>query len=138
MELRVGPGEIYTKIQDAVNAAANHDTVIVNNGTYSGTGNVNIQIKGKSITVMSDNGPENCFIDCAHAADTCGFILIDASDNIYPCIIEGFTIQNGGKVITTDGPRNVGGVFCKQSHVEIVNNIITHIMAPEHIAGIAS
>lgn len=54
----------YSTIQAAINAAADGDTVMVADGVYTGDGNRNIDFKGKAITVMSENGPENCIIDC--------------------------------------------------------------------------
>ena len=122
--IRVGTGEAYTKIQDGIDAAAVGDTVLVTDGAYTGAKNVNLQIMGKSITVKSENGPESCIIDCQHAPDTCGFYIQDVNSG-NSCSIEGFTIKDGGKVITSDGPRNVGGICSVHSSVILVNNIIT-------------
>ncbi|MEW6481588.1 MAG: hypothetical protein AB1397_01035 [bacterium] len=54
----------YTTIQSAINAANNGDTVWVADGTYRGTGNKDLTWTGKHITVRSENGPNNCIIDC--------------------------------------------------------------------------
>jgi hypothetical protein len=51
-------------IQAGIDAAVNGDTVLVADGTYTGVGNRDIDFKGKAITVKSENGPENCIIDC--------------------------------------------------------------------------
>jgi hypothetical protein len=52
------PGD-YTVIQDAINASANNDTVLVANGTYT----ENIDFSGKAILLTSENGPENTTIE---------------------------------------------------------------------------
>ena len=57
-----GTGD-YPTIQAAINYAVNGDTVLVADGTYTGSGYRDIDFKGKSITLRSENGPENCIID---------------------------------------------------------------------------
>ena len=51
-------------IQAGIDAAVDGDTVLVADGTYMGDGNRDIDFKGKAITVSSENGAENCIIDC--------------------------------------------------------------------------
>ncbi|MCH8274597.1 MAG: hypothetical protein IH851_07395, partial [Armatimonadetes bacterium] len=54
----------YATIQDAIDAAVNSDTVLVEDGIYTGAGNKNLDFGGKLIEVISENGPDNCIIDC--------------------------------------------------------------------------
>ena len=103
----VGPGETYTTIQAGIDAAADGDTVIVRDGVYTGDGNRDIDFGGKAITVMSENGAENCIIDRA-----------------------GFVFQNGeGALSTVDGFTITGsgwfGIRCTFSSPTISNNTIT-------------
>jgi hypothetical protein len=48
------PNSLYT-IQTAINACANGDTVEVQNGTYYGLGNWDLDFNGKAILVHSKN-----------------------------------------------------------------------------------
>ena len=84
----------YDNIQEAINVAVNGDTVLVADGTYTGPGNRDIQLTGKSITVQSDIGPQNCIIDC-NGTETelhSGFNFSNNQD--VNSTIDGFTIIN--------------------------------------------
>jgi hypothetical protein len=55
---------VYLTIQAGIDAAGTGDTVLVEDGTYTGPGNRDIDFKGKAITVQSENGPASTIIDC--------------------------------------------------------------------------
>ncbi|MHC4655194.1 MAG: choice-of-anchor Q domain-containing protein [Planctomycetota bacterium] len=116
----------YKTIQAAINAAANGDTVIVADGTYTGSGNRDIDFKGKAITVMSENGPEKCIIDCQ--SDGRGFNFHKGEDA--NSVVDGFAITNG---YATHG----GGIFCSNASPRIIGCTITHNSA-YHTGGISS
>ncbi len=81
----------YTNIQAGIDAAVDGDTVVVADGTYTGTGNRDIDFLGKIITVTSENGPETCVIDCEQA----GRAVIFQSGETASSMFSGFAIRNG-------------------------------------------
>jgi predicted outer membrane repeat protein len=97
------PGD-YPTIQAAIDAAFNHDTVLVDDGTYTGPGNKNLDFGGKSIVVKSDNTISTCIIDCQNEGRGCYF---HSGENSH-AILSGFTIVNG---LAEDG----GAIYCAGS-----------------------
>jgi len=110
----------YDTIQSATNAASNGDEVVVADGTYKGDENKNIDFLGKAIIVRSENGPENCVIDCEGSGR--GFYFHNGEDS--NSILKGFTIRNG--YVDGDWPEDSGaGILCNSSSPTIQDNIIT-------------
>jgi len=115
----------FDAIQEAIVAANNGDTVIVADGTYNGSGNRDIEFKGKAVTVRSQNGPDNCIIDCqgTEMEPHRGFYIHEGEDA--NSILEGFTITNGNIPSSQWEATNGGGaILCHGSPV-IRNNKIT-------------
>ncbi|MHC4621349.1 MAG: S8 family serine peptidase, partial [Planctomycetota bacterium] len=138
------PGQ-YPTIQEAIDAATPGDIVVIADGIYTGEGNRDLSFRGKTITVRSQNGPENCVIDCQgtqtqqHRAFK-GFA--------YHCVLQGLTVTNAyhdtgalycsGRPKITDciitGNRGLyaGGISCPSgsyptiSHCIISNNSSVH------------
>jgi hypothetical protein len=81
----------YPTIQAGIDAAAGGDIVIVADGTFVGSGNKDLDFNGKAITVKSENGPENCIIDCQ--GNGRGFYF--HSGETQSSVLSGFTITNG-------------------------------------------
>jgi len=80
----------YPTIQAAIDSASEGDTVLVADGTYVGEGNKNLDMKGKAITVRSENGPKGCVIDCENDGE--GFRF--SSGETATSLVSGFTILN--------------------------------------------
>jgi hypothetical protein len=76
-------------IQQAINAAANGDTVLVSAGTYT----ENIDFKGKAIVVTSVKGPAVTIIDGGGSGNP---IVTFQSGEGLSSQLSGFTIRNGG------------------------------------------
>lgn len=104
----------YSTIQAAINAAVDGNLVLVADGTYWGTDNRDIEFFGKDITVASEHGPYECFIDCENTGPA--FYFHHNED--YGSVLQGFTIQRGG------GPIHGGGISCYQSSPRIRDCII--------------
>lgn len=100
----------YSTIQGAVDNADSGDTIIVRDGTY--TENVDVD---KRLTIMSENGSENCFISALTSSDHVSNITADSVK------ITGFSIQgatdHGNAGIYLDGVE-----YCDISE----NNISTN------------
>jgi len=98
-----GPGadgsqeQPFGTIQEGIDAAVNGQTVIVLDGTYAGNGNCDISFYGKAIALQSENGPENCIVECDGTASDNhrGFYFHNGE---HPdSVLDGFTITNGCK-----------------------------------------
>ena len=107
------PGDQLT-IQAGINAASDGDTVLVADGTYTGSGNRDIDFHGKRITVQSESGADYCIIDCQESYRGFYFHSGEGSGSV----VKGFTIQNGFH-------DDIGGaIYCDNASPRIMNNII--------------
>ena len=120
---------LYDAIQEGIDASSNGDTVLVADGTYTGTGNRDLDFGGKSITVRSENGPDNCIIDCE---GTYGYryrgFYFHSGEGPYS-VVQGLTIQNGFEDVG-------GGIYCENAAPTISHNIVTHNEATVYGGGI--
>ena len=110
-------------IQAGIDAAVDGDIVIVADGVYMGNGNKNIDFGGKSITVKSKNGPQNCVIDGQGTGGGFNFHSNEGPNSI----LHGFTITN----------FNHSGIWIAQSDPTIDNCVITRntVIDPNLPAG---
>ncbi len=120
------PG-VYPTIQEAVDATANGDTVLIADGTYTGSNNTNIYFGYHEIVVMSENGSENCIVDCE--GNTRGFHLDNPNDTT--SVIQGIQIINGDNV--SEG----GGIFLNGASPTIRDCFISNCTSTVNGGGVS-
>ena len=120
------PGEFAT-IQAGIDVAADGDTILVADGIYTGIGNKDLDFGGKTITLLSENGPEYTFIDCEDEGRGVYFHQQESSESR----LEGFTIMRGYE---TDDYG--GGILCLDSSPAITNCILSENFADYYGGGI--
>ncbi|UCG59578.1 MAG: right-handed parallel beta-helix repeat-containing protein, partial [Phycisphaerales bacterium] len=144
-------------IQEAIDAAADGDRILVLDGTYGGNGNRDIDFGGKAITVRSENGPGYCVIDCqgSPAENHRGFYFHsgEAADSV----LEGFTITGGfwddegeggagiccvgcspvirGCIVADNKAYRGGGLYCSDSSATLVDCTIAENEATSRWPG---
>jgi hypothetical protein len=111
-ELHVGPGQTYTKIQDALDAADEWDEIIVHPATYSTATNGEtfpLVVKDNNLLIRSTGGAVSTIIDAGGAQTN--ILKIDGYNNVD---VDGFTLTNAtgchfwanGKGILMTGATN--------------------------------
>ncbi|MHC4676183.1 MAG: hypothetical protein ACYTBZ_27140, partial [Planctomycetota bacterium] len=109
----------FDAIQEAIDVVAIGGTVIVLEGTYTGSGNRDIDFEGKAFTLTSTD-PEDPNVVAATIIDPnaaeedqhCGFYFHSAEDS--NSIVDGFTITRGYYF-------QGGGILCESSSPTIKN-----------------
>ena len=94
------PGTIFVPwnlptIQRAIDNSWDGGVVCVADGIYTGSGNTDLDFKGRPITVRSLRGPEKCVIDCNGSPENPhrGFRFHSGEDA--NSVLKGFTVTNG-------------------------------------------
>ena len=114
----VGSAEAYKTIQDGVNAASSGDVVLVDTGTYSGSGNKEINPLGKNILIVGKDGPASTTIDCGGTKRA--FTLTNPGSGLHVSI-GGFAITN----CAASGIRITAGGGAETADVTLANCVIT-------------
>ena len=137
--LRV-PAELPT-LQAGVDSAVAGDTVLVAPGTYTGTGNRDVNFTGKGIVVRSELGPEQTIVDCQANANEPhrGFFL--GTQEPPETVLDGFTIVNGfmstqpskGDRIAHD--LSAGGIKIQTFAAPTIRNCIVRNCGSEYTGG---
>ena len=128
----------FTTIQSAILAAQNGDIIVVEPGTYTGSGANVIDPLGKSITIRSRDGAESTIIDGEGARRGIFCQSGETSDTV----IDGFTIQNcAAPLFDWDEDGNFddsygGAIGCFSSSPTLINCVLTESSA-ERGGGIA-
>jgi len=115
-----GTGDFPT-IQAAIDSATDGDVIELADGTFTGTGNRDIDDRGKAITVRSESrDPATCTINCEGSEDDPhrGFLFLTGEE--YGSVLEAVQITNGhaaGDLPDCWG----GGIYCYYSAPKIDN-----------------
>lgn len=120
----------HLTIQAAIDAAGTGDDVNVPIGIWTGTGNYDLNTRGKSITVRNSTGdPNDTIIECSGSVR--GITFTSPADPNFPRFtFRGFTIRNGSGI-------HGGGVFAEpNSSPQIDNCIIRDCTAAQGGGGI--
>jgi predicted outer membrane repeat protein len=104
----------HATIQGALDDTEEGKLIVVTDGVYKGRGNTEIDFKGKAITLKSENGPENCIIDCGNSGRGFNFRNFESADSV----LQGFTIRNGS--VNGEG----GAIFCSSTSCPTIKNCI--------------
>ena len=83
----------YERIQDAINAAADYDTIRVRDGIYYET----LNLFGKGIWIESENGPLHCTVD----ADSSSRVF-EVPPSFTPATVRGFWLTGGNYLVSID------------------------------------
>ncbi|MHC4085195.1 MAG: right-handed parallel beta-helix repeat-containing protein [Planctomycetota bacterium] len=108
----------YDNIQDAIDACQDLDTVVIATGRYTGSGNRNINFRGKAITVRSTD-PNNSqiisetVIDCEGQGRGFAFYMGEKADST----LSGLTITNGYGILG-------GAIYCYNNSSPSINNCV--------------
>jgi predicted outer membrane repeat protein len=81
----------FRTIHEGIGASASGDTVLVEDGAYTGVLNRDLSLGGRSIVIESAHGPAGCVIDC----QLLGRAFAVHEGESAATAIRGFTIRNG-------------------------------------------
>lgn len=98
-------------IAAAVSQANNRDTILLENGYYSGPGNTDVTVTNTTLTIKSINGPAQVTIDCGGSSSSPhgAFLFSGVGSQNVTTVLQGLTIQGayrsagGGAISSTNG-----------------------------------
>lgn len=109
-------------IQAMINSVTQDYAVVqVNVGTFTGSGNRNLDFGGRNLMLVSESGPENTIIDCQQQ----GRGLIFTNNESRAAVIKGFTIRNAYRYAVS-GNIWGGGILCSNASPTIFDSVFTN------------
>ncbi len=110
----------FASLQAALDFARDNDTIVIAPGTYTGSGNKNLDVNGKKLIIRSSGGAASTIIDCQGSGRAFQFDNFETPD----CKLVGITIQNG------NDPQYGGGIYFGSGSPTIDSCIFTNCTAP--------
>ncbi|MHC5003341.1 MAG: hypothetical protein ACYTJ0_09470, partial [Planctomycetota bacterium] len=111
------PGD-WPTIQQAIDNCVDGDVIVIDDGTWTGVGNRNLNFGGRLITVTSASGNRDaCVIDCQNASRA--FVFNSGESSL--AAVQSLTIRNG-RALSSLG----GAILCDSSHPRIVDCVFDH------------
>ncbi|MGB3975534.1 MAG: right-handed parallel beta-helix repeat-containing protein [bacterium] len=104
-------------IQAGIDAASDGDTVLVDDGIWTGKGNKVLKFGGKAISVQSKNGSQACIIDCEKRGRGVTFDKGETNASIF----QGFTIRNG---LSAGADGDGGAILCTNRSSPSIKNCV--------------
>jgi len=114
----------FNNIQAAIDDSNDGDMIVVNDGVYTGPGNYEIDFRGKSIVVKSQNGPEVTIVDAQKKG--CCFIFNHGEG--VDSLLDGFTIINGQR-------QNGAGIYIANFNWPVITNCVIRNNSAEEDGG---
>ncbi|MBA7471483.1 hypothetical protein ES707_06789 [subsurface metagenome] len=108
----------FSDIQSAINDANDCDVIMVADGTYTGSNNMDIDFDGKLIVLRSVNGPNSTIIDCQNYGRAFYFHKSETQE----AKVIGFTIKNGYVTADSGGAIYVGDSGPTIHNCILINN----------------
>jgi hypothetical protein len=115
-----GTGD-HPTIQAGIDACAPGDTLLLEDGTFTGPGNRDLDCRGLSITIRSMGGPEACVLD----AELSGRGFWFRSGETRDCVVAGLTIR-AGSCWNECG----GGVLCSNGSSPTMQDVVIRECMP--------
>ena len=116
-----------TNIQSALDAATNdYDIIMLADGVYTGTGNTELDFRGKKLMLRSVGGPSACIVDGEQSHR--GFIFKTGETS--ETVLWGVCISNAVS------PGNGGGLFCSNASPVVMNCNFDSNLAANHGGGV--
>jgi len=122
-----GSGDFLT-IQDAVDGVPDYDIIELVNGTYTGPGNRDVDLRGRALTVRSQSGsPDSCILDC----EGTGRAFVCNTGETESTLIQNLTLTGGHA-------ERGGALLCASSSPTMIGCVLHHNSADSSGGGICA